>query len=52
MSKYTHVRSAKRPISHDPDLPVPEPNGNMEYSSHSEHSNMTVVAREDAYKSE
>ena len=35
-----------------PDLPVPEQDGNMKYSSDSEHSDITVVAGDDAYKSE
>ena len=39
-----------QPISHGPDLPAPEPNGNMEYSFDSEHSDMTVVAGDDAYE--
>ena len=37
-------------LPYSPDLPVPEPDGSMEYSSDSEHSDMTVVARDDAYK--
>ena len=37
---------------HGPDLPVIVPDGNMEYSSDSKHSDMTVVTRDDAYKSE
>ena len=44
--------SVIRPIPHRPDLPVPESNGNMEYSSDSEHSDMTVVTGDDAYISE
>lgn len=47
--QYPNVPSAIRPIPHGPDLPVPEPDGNMEYSSDSEHS---VVAGDDAYKPE
>ena len=50
--QYPDVPSAIRPISYSPDLPVPEPDGNMEYSSDSEHSDMIVVAGDDAYKPE
>ena len=39
-----------RPIPHVPDFPVPDPNGNMEYSSDFEHSDMIVVTGNDAYK--
>ena len=35
-----------------PDLPVPEPDGNTEYSSDSEHSDMIVVTGDDTYKPE
>ena len=49
---YLDVPSAIRPIPHGPDFPVPEPDVNMEYSSNSEHSDMTVVAGNDAYKPE
>ena len=35
--QYPDAPSAVRPIPHGPDLPVPEPDGNMEYSSDSEH---------------
>ena len=42
--QYPDDPSAIRPIPHDPDLPVPEPEGNMEYSSDTEHWDMTVVA--------
>ena len=45
--QYLNVLSIIRPIPHDPDLPVPEPDGNMEYSFDSEHSDMTVVAGDD-----
>ena len=31
---------------------IPEPDGNMEYSSDSEHNDMTVAAGDDAYKPE
>ena len=34
------------------DLPVPVPDGNMEYSTDCEYSDITVVARDDAYKLE
>ena len=51
-NKYLDVPSAIRPIPHGPDLPIPEPDGNMEYSSDSKHSDMTVVAGIDAYKPE
>ena len=50
--QYPDVPSAIIPIAHGPDLPVPKPDGNMEYSSESEHSDMTVVGRDDAYKPE
>ena len=48
--KYFDIPFAPRPISHGPDLPFPEPDGNMEYSSNSEHSDITIVARDDAEK--
>ena len=41
------VPSAIRPIPDNPDLPVAELEGNMEYRSDSEHSDMTVVAGDD-----
>ena len=44
--------SAIRIIPHSPGLPVPEPNGNMKNSYDSEHSDMSVVAGDDAYKPE
>ena len=50
--QYPYVPSAIKPISHNPDHPVPEPDGNMKYSSDSEHSDMTVVSGDDAYKPE
>ena len=50
--QYTHVPSAIRPIPHSPDLPVPEPEGNMKYRSDSKHSDMSVVARDEAYNLE
>ena len=50
--QYPDVSSAISPILHGPDLPVPESDSNMEYSSDSKHSDMTVVAGHDAYKPE
>ena len=50
--QYPDVPSAIRQIPHDPDLPVPESDGYMEYSSDSKHSDMTVVAGDDRYKPE
>ena len=50
--QYLVVPSAIRPIPHGPDLPISEPDGKMEYSSDSEHSDMTVEAEDDAYKPE
>ena len=44
------VPSVIRPIPHSPDLPVLEPDGNMEYNSDSEYKNMTVVTGDDTYK--
>ena len=44
---YFNVPSAIRPILHIPDLLVPEPDSNMEYSSDSEDSDLTVVAGDD-----
>ena len=44
--------SVLRSIAHGADLLVPESNGNMEYSSDSEHSDMTIEAWDDAYKPE
>ena len=46
--QYPNVPS----ILHSPDLPVSEPDGNMEYSSISKHSCMTVEVGDDAYKPE
>ena len=51
-AQYPYVPSAIRPISHGPDLPVAEPDCNMEYSSDFEHRVMTVVAGDDTYKPE
>ena len=48
--QYPNVPSALKPIPHGPDLPVPEPDGNIEYCSDFEHSNMTVVVEDDAHK--
>ena len=50
--QYSNVPSAIRPIPHGQDLPVPEPDDNMEYSSDSKHSDMNVVAGDNAYKPE
>ena len=44
--------SAIRPIPHCSNLPDPEPDSNIEYSSDSEHSYMTIEAGDDAYKPE
>ena len=40
------------PINHDPGIPVPEPDGNKEYSSDSKHFVRTVVAGVDVFKLE
>ena len=50
--QYPDVSSAIRLIPHDPGISVSEPDSNMVYSSDSEHSDMTVVAGDDAYKPE
>ena len=50
--QYSNVPSAIRPIPHGPDLPVPGPDGNMEYRSDFKYSDMTVVTGDDAYKPE
>ena len=50
--QYPDISSAKRRIPHGPDLPVSEPDCNMEYSSDSKHSDMTVAAGDDSYKPE
>ena len=47
--QYLYVLSA---IPHGPNLPVSEPDGNMEYSSDSEHNDMIVFIGDDAYKPE
>ena len=38
--QYPDVPSAIKPIPHNPHLPVPEPDSNMECSSDFEHSDM------------
>ena len=50
--QYPDVPSAIRPIPHSRDLPVPELDVKMEYSSYSEHSHMTVVSGDDTFKPE
>ena len=50
--QYPDVPSVIRPIPHVPDLSVSEAEGNMEYSSDYEHSDMIVVTGGDAYKPE
>ena len=50
--QYPNVPSAITPIPNGPDLPVPEPDGNIDYSPDSKHSEMTVVAGDDTYKPE
>ena len=52
MSSSSIFLLAIRPIPHGPDLPIPKPNGNMEYNSNFELSDMTVVAGDDIYKPE
>ena len=47
---YPDNPSAIRSIPHGHDLPLPELDGNMECSSDSEHSDMTVVVGYDVYK--
>ena len=47
--QFSNIPSAIRPIPHGPNLPVSEPDGNMEYSSDSKHSDIIVVARNDVY---
>ena len=44
--------STIRQILHGSDLPVPDPDSNMENSSDSKHSDMTVVAGNNEYKPE
>ena len=48
--QYPDASYAIRPIPHGPDFPVLEPDGIMECSSDSKHSDMTVVVRDDMYK--
>ena len=43
--QYSEVPSAIRPISDGLHLPVPKPDGNMEYSSDSKYSEMTARMR-------
>ena len=43
--QYTDVPSDKGPMPHDPDLPVPELGGNIEYNSNSEVKDMTSCWR-------
>ena len=50
--QYTYVPSIIRPIPHSPDLLVTESDANMEYSSDSEHSDISVVTGDDTYKPE
>ena len=50
--QYPDVPFAIRSIPRGKDLPVHGPDGNMAYSSNSEHSDMTVVAGDNAYKPE
>ncbi len=50
--QYLYVSSAIRQILQLADLPVPEPDGNTEYSSDFKHSDMTVVAGDNAFKPE
>ena len=50
--QYPDVPSAINPVSHGPDLPLPEPNVTMESSSDSESSDMTDTAECGAYKPE
>ena len=50
--QYPDVPSVIRLIPHNPDLPFPEPEGDIEYSSDSEHSDITVADGDDEYKPE
>ena len=50
--QYVDVPTVIRPIPDGQDLPVPEPDGSMEYSSDSEHRDRAAVAGDDAYKPE
>ena len=48
--QYLQVPSVIRPTPYAPNLPVPEPHGNIEYSFYSDHSDMIVIAGDDACK--
>ena len=50
--QYRDVPSAIKPVSHGPDIPVPEPNVTMDSSSDSKSSNMTNTAECGAYRPE
>ena len=50
--QYPDLPSAIKPIPLIPDLPIPEPDANKEYSSDSEQGDITVIAGNDAYKPE
>ena len=50
--QYLNILSAIRPIIHGPDILLSEPDVNIECSSDSEHSDMTVVAEDDVSKPE
>ena len=50
--QYPDVPSAINPVSHGPDLPVPEPNVTMESSSDPESSDKTDTAECNAYRPE
>ena len=39
-------------IPHGIDFAVPEPDGNIEYSSDSKHSDMAIIVGDEAYKPE
>ena len=47
--QYPNVPSTIRLIPHDPELPVPDLDGNMVYSSDSKLSDIIVVAGDDIY---
>ena len=49
---YPDVPSVIIPIPLGPDLPIPEPDSNIEHCSDSKHSDMTVVTGDGAYKPE
>ena len=46
--QYTGVPSTTKPIPYGQDLPIPKPDGNMEYNSDFEPSHMTVEIGDDA----